>query len=541
MANEEERRIQHLLATLDRLLARGEGAREAPAGEGTRAVISETTMPAPVAAKWGARTVLGNGDDAPPPLRAPWSPGRIPQIAIEPASTRGAPRREGDYLLWSDPARNRVYFALAVPRLLDVSVLIRREGVGGTIQITGGSVTLTVSAYDRVGPKAVAALEGRWFEAILGEGPRAAPTRTAIHRPLGDGPDVDPLPPPGAVPPRYVPLVLRGLSASLDMDAALLAGPPVVSSSDAGTVTFVIALSALGAQAWMSALSGADGSAIGGVCRISARYYAHTGGADLTVMPIALSAPLGALLAGRGREIMMVLDAQTTAEGRVVVSGHPTLDQVTIDWRPSEGHRPEALIFGPDGGSFTGTITASDIDRVTIDWSAKVAYTPVSWPVITRRGQLSFARNDSILLLKPESWVTTYSLFVVLLDDAGRPIPEADHAGDTGNRVQCQVRFTAPFLAGGAAITEAFETTSQTLNEVAFPLPPGEPPGAVTLTVFAQLAGAAPIMKARALRPEETFLMVKVTLAGAIEVTANAPEDGSALGRLFNELASLRR
>lgn len=36
---------------------------------------------------------------------------------------------------------------------MDVLVTIRREAVDGAIKITGGSVTLTVSVYDRVGPQ----------------------------------------------------------------------------------------------------------------------------------------------------------------------------------------------------------------------------------------------------------------------------------------------------------------------------------------------------------------------------------------------------
>lgn len=361
-----------------------------------------------------------------------------------------------------------------------------------------------------------------------------------VRRPgsLGGGPVVvKPRPSGGVTLPSYQPLVQRGLEASLETDPAFLAGAvSVTASPDVGTVTFVIRLSELGAQAWKDALEQRRGDLIAGVCRLTARYYATAEGA-LTVAPIQLVAPLGALLSSRGPEIMQVLNAQLTVDARVIVSGHQTLETVTVDWRPSEGHAPEALVFGPDGGSFNGLITSQDINAVTIDGSAQVRFKPGNWPIIQRRGQLSFGAGDWTLLLKPESWITEYALFVVLLDAAGNPVPQEASAGDVGDRVRCELRFTAPFLEGGAAVTSAFEATSQTLTRVAFPLPPGESPGEVKLTVFAQRGGAT-AMKARLIQASETFLIVTVQASAAIDFTVNAPEGGETIAGALLELAS---
>lgn len=105
-------------------------------------------------------------------MRARWEIAKIPRIEIEPAPTLGEPRREGDYLLWNDATRNRIYFALAVPRLLDVVVTIRRESADATVKITGGSVTLTVSAYDRIGPRVAQQLRDAWLTAMTAKTPR---------------------------------------------------------------------------------------------------------------------------------------------------------------------------------------------------------------------------------------------------------------------------------------------------------------------------------------------------------------------------------
>jgi len=564
MANNEDVRVRHLLGTLEHLNGDSGGkAHDGPVGEALRAARAGVTAASPVAVLaargaepvtlatgpaatgaspiWGKRTLLGASDMKLVGLRRGWTIDRIPRFEIEPAPTQGPPRREGDYLLWNSPDRHCIYFALAVPRLRDVMVTIRRESVDNTIKITGGSVTLTVSAYDLIGPRAAQQLQDHWLEVMTEKKPAGV---ARPGRPVVVDATLDPAVPARSLArpaklllPSYQPLVLRSLEASLETDPKLLAGAvSVTTSPDVGTVTFVIPLSELGAQAWKDALEQRRGDLIAGLCSLAARYYA-TSGSQLTVAPIQLSAPLGQLLAGLGPEIMQVLNAQLTVDARVIVSGHQTLQTVTVDWGPSEGHAPEALMFGADGGSWNGPITSQDIGRVTIDWSAQVRYQPWNWPVVHRSGRLSFAEGNWTLLLKPESWVAEYSLFVVLLDGAGNPVPQGANAGDANHRVQCEVRFTAPFLEGGAAIATTFETTSQTLTRLAFPLPPGESPGEVKLTVFAQ-RGGAPQVKARLVQPSETFILITVQANAAIDITVNAPEGGETLEGTLLALAA---
>lgn len=464
---------------------------------------------APVRGDWGRNTVLTR-EDIPGLIQAARrNQGNVPREEIEPVIF-GEPLRDGDYLLWHLPEQGRVYYALSVPRLLDAVVTIRRESVANTIRITGGSMTLTLTARERLGPQSSQLLQDSWAQAL-----QLGPT-----------------------PTTFLPMTMRGLKATYEGDSQLVGSVAVVVSASVGVVTYTLALTELGAQTWKDALEQRRGDLLPGVCRMTGRCYGNAGVLP-SVEPLTLSAPLGELLAGRGPEVLQIVNGQMTVDARVIVSGHQTLETVVVDWRPSEGHTPETLIFGAEGGSFNGPITSQNPGQVSIDWSAQVNFLPPNWPIVRQQGRLSCGSNEWTLMLKPSAWVNEYTLIVVLLDAAGNPVPSGADIHDLEHRVQCQACFSAPFLSGGSTIVSSFETSSFLMTVLSFPQPPDAAPGELKLTIFAQ-RGATTRMATRVVSPSESMLVVTVDIDAAIDLAVNAPESGETLqGALLDLVAQL--
>jgi hypothetical protein len=128
---------------------------------------------------------------------------------------------------------------------------------------------------------------------------------------------------------------------------------------------------------------------------------------------------------------------------------------------------------------------------VVIDWNSAVQFKP--------SGQQKLADNDLHLVIKPDSWIVTYLLMVLMVDATGAVLP-AGRPMDPADRVQGEVSYSAPYLAGNIPLTTAFETSSQQAVQIAVPLPPGEQLGEVRLTLFA-LRGGKDAMVTRILAP----------------------------------------
>jgi hypothetical protein len=73
------------------------------------------------------------------------------------------------------------------------------------------------------------------------------------------------------------------------------------------------------------------------------------------------------------------------------------------------------------------------IDRVVIDWNSAVQFKP--------SGQQKLADNDLHLVIKPDSWIVTYLLMVLMVDATGTVLP-AGRPMDPADRVQGEVSYS---------------------------------------------------------------------------------------------------
>lgn len=453
-----------------------------------------------------------------------WQIKPLPTKPVRPVQTISPPLTVGEYQLWAMPdnlgvlgvrAGGIAFFALSRPRLEAFSVTLRVEQRAGTLVLTGGDASLALSAYGEDTLGDVEAHRTAWEAALVaaGHGNRAW---------------------------IYQPLVLSGLRALVDLPEAYLAGPPVVSvAADMGDASIRLPLSAFGAQAFKTALQAKRGDTLPGVCTLSAHFLAQHG-TSLTTRQQDLVGTLASLLAGAGPEHIRTVNPQVTIEANVIVRGHSLLDSAVVTWVPNEGHVPEALTFGPSGGEYKGVIASDDVGRVKIDWNAVVRFKPAGWPNVVAKGTQSVAVNDWNVNLNPESWIAGYSIVVLPLDARGSVIPPAVALAE-GETLSCELRYAAPFLAGGRPLTTVFQTRNEAV-QAAFPVPPGAAPGEVRLTVFA-IRGGKDAMAVRVLKPDESLVVVRVFADARIDIKTNQDpvEESSVAARTFAALAGLTR
>jgi hypothetical protein len=433
-----------------------------------------------------------------------------PYVEIEPVPTLGDPIVAGDWLLWPDVAGGRVFFSLREPVLRDFSLTVRQEQVDGALRTQGGTAVVTVSAYRSVEAAQLVALQGEWAGFLRGH--------------LG-----------GDVVVRFEALSLRSLDARLDVGGTVLATEPRATvSSEAGTATFLLELSPSGAVEWQQALERRAGHAITGVCALKAQYYAQLAG-GAAIRSQQLDVPLGKLLAGAGPESLSLVNPEVSFETNVIVSGHPTVKSVVVNWMPNEGRSPESVVFDGAGGRHSAVVTSRNPRGVAVDWNVRAQFHPHDWPEVQQSGRLSVAANELTATVKPSLWVAEYAVSVLLLDQHGTVIPAIELL-DPSSRVQIVLTYRAPYLPGGT-MRSVFETESQHMVKAAFPKPPDQPTGDVRLWAFAQ-RGAAPRWAERVLTPEESLVAILVGTDSSIRFVTDrdpAPEtskEAVVLGRM---------
>lgn len=471
-------------------------------------------------------------------LRPQWTIAALPYLVLEPAPILYDPVRVGDFLLWADPDTavseamkrednglgpdpgdgpvhhipvdnprpipviprpiplplRRAFFALAVPHLLDFSLTVQATvQPDRSIKLTGGTVILTVGIYAQENLQVVESYRQAWSAALAQAG---YGNRTW----------------------KFLPQSLRNLQAALDLPLGHAASEPQISTNtNAGTVTFVINLSETSVLIWKSALEQRNGSAIPGICRLTASYYGRTQN-QVDVKDQVLSAPLGTLLINRGPEDIRTINPQQTLEAKLLVVAQDLVENVTIALHPNAGQAPETQIFGHDGGLIQVSITTQDVNAVEVDWNAQVTYKSVNWPAISTSGKLS-SGNSWIDTIKPDSWIANYIIMALLVDQNGKAVPIAN-AG-SNYHVNGVLTFTASYIPSTNILVTPFDASNQLPVTVALPRFPGQPFGDLVLNMFATRDGLANT-QTRKLASTESWVVVKIYPDAHIEIKTSS-------------------
>jgi hypothetical protein len=443
--------------------------------------------------------------DAATVTRPAWTRDRIPIRTMPPIESAAAVRVDR-FVIQPHPREGIVYVAPLEASLLNFSLTVRRSVLPDRgVAITGGSASFTISTYATEPLTSIARRRNDW---------NAALTRNA----MGDREWSFRAQPRG------------GLSISLELPDGVAAAAPLIATSPlAGVATVSVELTESGTLMWKSALEQGAGASIAGILHISSSSLA----ADGIVMRVdrrSLDTPLGTLLAGRGAADIRTVDPQQTVVGKLIVVTNDLVQKITVGLRPNAGLAPATDTFGSEGGVLEVPVSTADVDSVAIDWTTQVTFAPLGWPPVPASGRLS-SSNTWTDMIKPDSWIATYTLMVIPVDDRGHAQPLDAAAGTT--QLQGVLNFTAPYVSNGL-LNSSFEAEYLRPFNMALPRYPGQPFGDVVLTVFATRNGVGG-MKSRKLQADEVNAVVLVYPDGRVDIRTGLdalPESSSAAGVL---------
>jgi N-acetyl-anhydromuramyl-L-alanine amidase AmpD len=436
-------------------------------------------------------------------LRPDWINGTVPFIPTPPVPKLGEPVVAGDFLLFPDPNNGRTFYTLARPVLRRAALVVyisRIESEGGTSYgVTSANASITVAVYADGDPTAIEGYRQQWIAALVQQGMANADAT------------------------RFLPLRLRDLKPSL-VPSPQEAGGEVqaLTALDAGTITFTVPLNSVGALVWQQLFTTSQGYRLGGTCSIEASYFAQAD-TNLQVDTRVLSCTLGTLLAAVRPEDVTVVNPQQTVPIQVLVSPYSLVDSVSVDVLPSEGASAQALAFTSEGGQVQIPITSSNLAGVRVSYNATVRFKPTGWRVITQKGSLALPHEWDINV-NPDSWVTNYNVCAIVLDAQNKVTSGA--AADLTDIFTVRLDYSHPALSG-PPLSLVFQTASQEMVSVPFPWPPDSlAPPTLTLTVFGQRQGAPVGPVTRVLSYDETQIVIKVYINGAIECFTNKTPAG---------------
>jgi hypothetical protein len=389
----------------------------------------------------------------------------------------------------------RAFFASTVPAFKSAKLTIQQAVQNGSIQITGGTAILTIGIYTQENVELLEQYRSIWTDALLqaGYGSRIW---------------------------KFLPVSMRGLHAILEMDTALLSSRIKTNvNSNWGTVTFIIELSALGAQVWKAALERGQAYSIPGAVQCTTKYYAQYSD-RIDIQQRVFSASLGSLLANCGTEIMEVLNPLIAVETKILVQGNSIVDRVDIDWIPNTQDAPLTRSFDTTGGLLAAPVNTRDVGRISVNWKAIVKFKTASWSAVPQAGTLS-PNTSFVEIIKPSSWIREYTLITLLMENANQITTDSSQFNHLD--IEATFTFSAPYLQNGVPLTTTFNP-AQTITTVPFPLSPGQLPTQVGLVITTKSKVNNQLLNSsvRVLQEGETLISAKIFKDGRVEIYTTA-------------------
>ncbi len=433
--------------------------------------------------------------DSRAPSRQNWSGDRLPVRATTPVGVAANAVVVDRFAIYSFPDINTAYVSPTQLSLLDFSLTVRRSVMPDrSIAITGAT------AYFALGVNEPLAIEKR---AALGREWAAALKKVNL----------------GERPWSFRPEQRSGLLVALELPPGVATAAPMVWASPlAGQASVTVELSATGTLAWQTALEGGTGATIPGIFRAVSTALGISAGRSvlMQVDRRTLDTTVGQLLAGRGPADIIFIHPQQSVDAKLYVMGSDLVEQVTVSMTPNLVQAPTSQAFGPQGGQVAMSVISNTPSSVVIDWTAQVAFTPLGWAPVPASGR--FGGAIWIDVIKPESWIATYTIMVLPVDQHGQA--QATSAAGPAAQTQGVLNFTAPYLANGL-LNSSFMADYYAPVNVALPRYPGQPFGSLVLTVFGTRNGVGGSCSRR-LNADELTIAVQVFPDGHLAITTNA-------------------
>jgi len=407
----------------------------------------------------------------------------------------------------------RAFFTTVMPELQSFHLTIRQ---GITNSATTGMALITVSLYAQQSEVILEKHRLEWTDALANEGY-------------------------GSRLWKFLSVNLQKLQAFLDIDPQQLRSPVQVAvNPDAGTVTFLVELSTIGAQVWKQALESRQINQIAGIARFTAKFYARTDD-RLQIREQNFAANLATLLSNCGPEHIDILSPTLALSTLLIVQSHAFVDSVEVTWQPKQGGEMIRRNFaGNEGGTLRGVILTDDLNAAEVAWDAQVKYRLPSWSIGMQQGKLSLGNPTEIVKPGSSEWIREYTIYTVLM--ASQMQAATDLAEFEDIEVEATLSFSTSYLT--LPLSTTFQPKHLDMIEVPFPAMPGQSPSQVGITVVTRSRARSTTLASiqRVLQLEEQFLILKVFRDGQVDIrtSADAIAESSIDGGLFELLGQLK-
>jgi len=201
-----------------------------------------------------------------------------------------------------------------------------------------------------------------------------------------------------------------------------------------------------------------------------------------TWMKASMDADLVSLFHELDETYVNEVNTEMSFPASIVVDADPMLENVAVSWSPSEGKAPEAPTYGSEGGNNTYTITSDEPDAVEVRHTAKVNFTPPTWPVIETSGSSRIRDGGNQVVIKPSSWVGRHMIFMFVQE--GEEIKMTDIENDY---LIANVSYEGPHLP--RPIRSSARITPFEPIEFSYPLSPSGERGQAKFSAFGVIGG----------------------------------------------------
>lgn len=356
-----------------------------------------------------------------------------------------------EFLLLPDKKNKKLYYVLSQPQLLNFSLNVYKEEIDGTIKITSGKILLEVEAF--------APENQQFIERLLITEKNLQEYRNY----------------------KVLPLNISMLSGEfLNYSEQEVTEVTVSTNRESASAIVEITLTDIGALAWQEAIRLKKVTNLQGRFLLTLKTITRNGNRTGN-QTIQIGKNIGLLMRKVTMEQVTIIHPAISFNTNIIVHRSSFIDNITIDFHPSEGHQPQSATCGSEGGSFAYKITTDNVDKLKINLVYRIIYTNPRWPPVIVRKTLNGSDTDFSDIISPEAWLEQFTVSVfqtkknIVQEEIGEELME--------NRVICQFIYSAPEL-GLIPINETIEPLVGTVNTIFFPRPPETIERTIQMTIF---------------------------------------------------------
>ncbi len=199
----------------------------------------------------------------------------------------------------------------------------------------------------------------------------------------------------------------------------------------------------------------------------------------------------------------------------IAVAGSSLLRAVAVSWSSPEEPAPQAVTFGPEGGTAQHLLTSTAPDRVAIRYQAKVSFVPPSWPVLETDGEATAAPGGPPwgyrITLAPADWLGHQTIALFVRDGDG--MLSIIDTPNSANYLVVNVEYHGPHLQ--VPLKSSARLRPGEYSRFNYVRDPGGRPGRLSVSAFGVVRGRLVRVSSQPVAAEEGTIFLLAGAGGA--------------------------